>query len=371
MIARRRKGFTLVELLVVITIIGILMGLLMPAVTAARRQAQQAQCMNNQKQLGLATQTFDANNRRLPGYVDLVGPEPGDSFATTTSSAYREASWVVMLFPYLDHSDLWELWRKGYDTTTSYTEFNKYISNLVCPSDPPLYKLSYSTPLSYVANGGMYAYPFNQTNPCAGSYGPREAYGVFQFCGYRTSATGGNWCPAARVSFETISRSDGCATTLLVSENIQLSNRVLSDSSRTQMGWSQPSLYRYWYSSGTDGTDMTVAQKELCFVWHPDTSSYPILTQINKDIRGVLGTSSASSGVVRARPSSYHSGGVVATMCDASTRFLREDLDTAVYWQLCTSNGAQAKYGSGSVMYNGKSYSLKNGLIYRIGDADF
>ena len=74
----KTDGFTLVELLVVITIIGILISLLLPAVQSAREAARQAQCQNNMKQLGLAALNYENQNWYFPpSSYCTEGGQPG------------------------------------------------------------------------------------------------------------------------------------------------------------------------------------------------------------------------------------------------------------------------------------------------------
>jgi prepilin-type processing-associated H-X9-DG protein/prepilin-type N-terminal cleavage/methylation domain-containing protein len=95
---RLRAGITLVELLVVITIIGILVGLLLPAVQQARAAARRISCDNNLKQLGLGLLNYESAHRKLPaGYLFKRGPQGNHS----------GFGWGAMILPYVEQSSVY------------------------------------------------------------------------------------------------------------------------------------------------------------------------------------------------------------------------------------------------------------------------
>jgi type II secretory pathway pseudopilin PulG len=103
---RSRLAFSLVEFLLVITIIAILIGLLLPAVQSARESASKTRCQNNIKQLALAVHQFHETRRLLPPYNGTM-PVNGNTQIVGSSTAVY-GSWFVHLLPYVEQEALWQ-----------------------------------------------------------------------------------------------------------------------------------------------------------------------------------------------------------------------------------------------------------------------
>ena len=108
-----RRGFTLVELLVVIAIIGNLIGLLLPAVQAAREAARRMQCTNNMKQMGLAIHNFNDARGGLP----------------PAAVAWHRATMWGLIYPFAEQQALYECFCKDQTGSGGFVTLGQYFWN--------------------------------------------------------------------------------------------------------------------------------------------------------------------------------------------------------------------------------------------------
>jgi prepilin-type N-terminal cleavage/methylation domain-containing protein len=297
----RIRGFTLVELLVVVAIIGVLVALLLPAVQAAREAARRSQCISQLKQVGVAMHNYENTFSRLP--VGAYGCCWG--------------TWQVSILPYIEQKALFDLYimdRKfgvpvddaRYSHAANLPVTTKRIKVLVCPSDTnPLRTANQGiTYHNYVVNFGNTIY--DQSN-----------FAGVTFLGAPFSElTGVNVAkPGARFAEIT----DGLSNTLLLAETIQGQAGDL----RGFSWWRGGAVFQ-----GYQGPNSAI----------PDCLYAGGQCSPNHHLNPPCIVATASTPTMMASRS-RHAGGVQATMCDGSTRFISNNIAIGIWRAMCSSAG--------------------------------
>jgi prepilin-type processing-associated H-X9-DG protein/prepilin-type N-terminal cleavage/methylation domain-containing protein len=155
----QRAAFTIVELLVVITVIGILVSILLPAVQAARDSARRTQCASNQKQVGLALHHYHSQRNSFPpGYITTVsdtGEETGPGWG-----------WMATTLPFIEETRLWSAidFRQPIESPANVAS-KQLVSSLLCPANelrrptwPAEVRDSSGNPMSQICRVAFCAY---------------------------------------------------------------------------------------------------------------------------------------------------------------------------------------------------------------------
>jgi len=131
-----RAAFTLVELLVVVAIIGLLLGMLLPAVQAARGAARRISCSNNLRQIGIGLQAYHEVHEKFPaGCIEPRGWRTPEG---------RQLAWSAFLLPHIEQASLYDLLDldAAFDAEVNSEAAATPVATYVCPS------VSHASPLS-------------------------------------------------------------------------------------------------------------------------------------------------------------------------------------------------------------------------------
>lgn len=273
----RRSGFTLVELLMVVLILGMLLALIFPAINRMRESGRETVCRDQLRQVGTAIDIFAEKQNSYPGWRHPLKGARGEV-----------VPWIVPILENVDRKDSYDHIRNtirshhsGHADDHSIAEeiHWPWVELLVCPSDRQ--KIAAAGPqLSYVGNAGR---PDDDSPPR-----DYRSNGIFldltdPLAKKQTSAF--------------IVQADGKANTLLLSENLNAN---------------------HWGKVGAT----SINEFDHCILWHEN---------VNADRRINSQPSAGADPFDLARPSSHHFGGVNVVMASGAAKLLSNDTDYAVY----------------------------------------
>ncbi len=333
-----RSGFTLVELLVVVAVIGLLLALVVPAVQGARESARRLQCVNQLKQLGIALARHHEQKGYFPSAVPTHYRRPG------TTSLVRQQPGLYDLLPFLEQTVLFNSFNLSLDDESqvpvalmqNQTATRSRVTAFLCPSDSRL----------PAGEPGPNSYRFN--------------VGVVPYQRYREDNSGDYLVKGAAFAagrrFTAADFTDGLSQTVGMSERLVGSGASSFDRRRDFWYAAVADLVAPWQAdqlaaicNSMVGTPDVYATK-IGYSWSwasyggtwynhvappnattPDCSAEKLWGSIDNEI--------THYGMVSAR--SWHPNGVNSLKMDGSVSFIKNEVDRSVWRDLGTRAGGE------------------------------
>jgi prepilin-type N-terminal cleavage/methylation domain-containing protein/prepilin-type processing-associated H-X9-DG protein len=330
----RRRGFTLVELLVVMVIIALLIGLLVPAVQKVRESARRTSCMNNLKQIGLAVANYEAERGCYP-----------PSWLPVPSDGHNIDGWsaAACLLPFIEQGNLQAKFDMKYtfdnalktqvtlaDGTTAAVASLR-IPTYMCPCE--------KQDVAKLRNGAPVAYPSNYA----------VNLGTW-FVWDPTTGAGGNgtFFPGSKIRPTDV--ADGTSYTLCSSE-VKAWQPIYRNAGLTG-ALAQPALASVASLQGsfqmnnghTQWVDGRSAQTGFTSLFGPNTVVPATVSGVTYDVdwtNQLEGDSTTIPTYSAVTSRSYHAGGVNALLLDGSARFYENNVNLGVWQALSTRAGGE------------------------------
>ena len=302
---KTRKAFTLVELLVVITIIGVLVALLLPAVQAAREAARRATCQNHLKQLALAVQSYHDAYGKVPSLYNGE-KDPFSGFLVGLASH----SWRSVILPFMEGQTLYDKidFTEHASDPVNQAVVNQTVTVFNCPSVPR------SAPIArglWVGRGKL----DEELSAAVTDYNAAEGLVEGSLCvpgAWGEVITDSNGQPAKVREINFANVTDGLSKTLLIVERAALPD-LYAEGGKSFTPHAPPA-YRTWGNVG-----LWAISSEMLFNHLTNEPGKPLINHDN--FKGLY---------------SFHPGGAQVSFADGSVHFLSEALDKATLVALVT-----------------------------------
>jgi prepilin-type N-terminal cleavage/methylation domain-containing protein/prepilin-type processing-associated H-X9-DG protein len=324
-----RHAFTLVELLVVVAIIGVLIGLLLPAIQAARAAAERMQCANHQKQVVLALHNYHDVNDEF-------------CYGVRTNQA---GTWAMKLLPFIEQTSVADQydWSINYNSGSNLVLLNNRFRVTVysCPSDDDrkssYQSMSHHNVMPCFGREWVYAVPWalsgtnrNPENVLYRTNGTTCGH-TSQYNAVFTGSAAGTMEPKV---FNFGALTDGTSNTIAFSETIQgLADDGISD--LRGLIWYGPFAYfTTWLSPNSATPDRGYSNGTTSlFANNTAHTKHPIEPCTTGTAIGDRATYYAAR--------SWHTGGVNVVLADGSGRFVSDQADLETWRAAGSGNGSE------------------------------